>query len=303
MVTRSMLAGILEKVGADCRGEMSKAMDAASANIARNMEATIQEYDKVVERRFSTLESDVLAFKRRQEEQEEQLVQTKRQFAELVAAMAVAERVARDGPGPEFDRKIDEGVLRLNTSENVSKEALVEEAVKGLLEEAAIPPEAYKVEGGSLGRNFAVRFGGEPLLAARRVTKVMDLLRRSDGAWRRLEVCSPAGSSVPVFAGRDKNAKTIREESTSKRLARVVEAALAARRQGQEKLAVHHKKREGMVFVDWQRLAKVEATRFTEYTVRWNIELVEKLGLDKQQLLEALAAGGSPSSAGVTWSI
>lgn len=66
-----------------------------------------------------------------------------------------------------------------------------------------VPPEAIRIAGPELGRNFVVKIQGDVATAARRIDELVDALRDQSGHWRALDVQVKSGGMIRVYLGRD----------------------------------------------------------------------------------------------------
>ena len=120
----------------------------------------------------------------------------------------------------EWDTAPDPTVFKLNCRELLSED-MVLAALEGLFLEASLDIKAdAKLYGGetALSRYWTIAVAGEPGLAARRVSKILRLLRLPDRTWRPVMAKTAAGQQAQVFLGPDKSRKQQATEMAAKKL-------------------------------------------------------------------------------------
>ena len=120
-------------------------------------------------------------------------------------------------------------------------------------------------------------------MASRRAKKCLDLLHNADGSWKPLEIRGPTGRTVKRFASADKSDKQLAVEQASKKLSKAI-ANLHKDR------SVHCLKRQGVVTMDWKRLAKVDVNSYREVQIQWNTLVITEYNIDKAAVRTAFDA-------------
>ena len=179
--------------------------------------------------------------------------------------------------------------------EPVSRDA-VEAVAHGIASASAVDHQCLSVVGVALGKVFDVNVSGDLSVAARRVGKMLRIVRTS-ACFRDLEVKLPDGSrSVKIFIDNDKNRKMVRTEILTKKLGGILRSACPGH-------DVRVKKFDGIVEVDQYPLARVLVESASVYRVEWNLDKILALELDRDDVGRLLtnAASSSGAVANVSW--
>ena len=157
------------------------------------------------------------------------------------------------------------------------------------MEDARVGKDEFKVLGRDVAKGFTIAFKGTAGLAAQRVARAHKALKRDDGTWRQLESDGDGGEVVRLYAGKDKSPKTIRGEIFTNKLARILSIRFPQQvEQGKSKFFANRK--DARVMFDWTPLAKVVVKDRGTSEVQWNPELVTKIGIDKNEIMQLFEA-------------
>jgi hypothetical protein len=200
-----------------------------------------------------------------------------------------------------FDQQPNESIIRVNCKEHVDKEA-VEAAITPWLQDGNFRlGHECELRGSdtTLAKNWTLSFAGEAGTSARRVKKALDLLRGSDGTWRRLELTTPLGRVLPIFLSADKNRKRILTETYVKKLFNLVKPQIPM-----SKGALHMLKAEGLLAFRWKPLARVVVSPDSSFLIYWNPPVVAASGINKEQIVEAMESRtASVNADAVEWQL
>jgi len=109
---------------------------------------------------------------------------------------------------------------------------------------------------------------GEPGIGARRAKKSVQSLRNTDGSYHELHARAPDGESTRCYAGPDKKLRSILTEQSTKKLLAVLKDLYA-------QLSWFGLKRDGIVTVGWDKVAKIEIQAKDKCPgIRFNAEMV-----------------------------
>lgn len=139
-----------------------------------------------------------------------------------------------------------------------------------------------------------MRFAGEPRAAARRAAQLLASVRTDTGGWRPLHIDTAGGAQSRVYLGEDKCLAQIRLEMATKRLATIISTRLS----GGERVVPLRK--DGVVSVDWQKVARVTVYPEAPPTIAWNRALDGVVRFDRSEVARELAAALAPQ-ADVRW--
>ncbi|CAK0830590.1 unnamed protein product, partial [Prorocentrum cordatum] len=158
-------------------------------------------------------------------------------------------------PGSTFDREIDAGIIIVRGKLLVTATA-VADAIRGWMEDSNIAEDDWLVEGERTSKKYAIRITGTKALAARKVAQELVILRLhrppdgAGGVYRSFSATSTAGERSDLFVGPDKNACTIKCETSCKAVRRALEEAFPTRR-------FFTDKRKGDISSNWRSLIKI----------------------------------------------
>ena len=151
--------------------------------------------------------------------------------------------------------------------------------------------------GKGIRKKFPVCIEGST--APRLVEQFIDSLKDDDGKWIPVHMPDASGSVVRMYISKDKSPKQEKTEVLTGAMARIIRNALGERA---ETLDVFASKATGTVNIDWVPVASIELPTDRDVLLQWNIPELEKLGLDKAQLVQTFQAGGK-KTANVPWSL
>ena len=116
--------------------------------------------------------------------------------------------------------------------------------------------------------------------------QLLESMRNGPGKWKQIFAATPAGSTTQVFLGPDKSLKVQALEVTTKRFSAILAAEIgAAWAEG-----LYTMRSEGLVFFNWEPLAKVEVEEGGKVTVGWNPAVADLLRLNQANIVKALSA-------------
>lgn len=254
---RSALAGSIADFQSAI-GERMSGVERSQAMADERLATAVERID-AVEQRMD------LEYRNAQLAQNELVTRMARIEDEMALSRATAAGAGAPPPAPpEWDRALDPAVVRIST-EHVHPTADVEAFVQSLIDGADIAGCGVVMSGPPLGdRRFAVRFAGEPRAAARRAAQLLASVRTDTGGWRPLHIDTAGGAQSRVYLGEDKCLAQIRLEMATKRLATIISTRLS----GGERVVPLRK--DGVVSVDWQKVARVTVYREAPPTIAWN---------------------------------
>jgi hypothetical protein len=205
---------------------------------------------------------------------------------------------------PNWTRAPRQDVLTIGAAETISKDALFE-SVKEWLSTSPLdyPDEYWRLEGLKLGRNFELFFNGEfrsPESAYLKANKANLSLKSDSGIWEKLYAVGPNKNQVELFISKDQTPQLKREFTLSKRLLACIEKSFSGFVFSDKNIYIHRRLmciRHGNI-----DLAKIFADSFEVFTVKWNQEEVDALGLDKDALLASFHSKTGLAS-NRTWTI
>ncbi|CAK0879184.1 unnamed protein product, partial [Prorocentrum cordatum] len=185
-----------------------------------------------------------------------------------------------------FEREVDYSVIRFNAGKLVSK-AKVQEALQPCLEvDAGFAAGWWSIECRDvLSRVFAARVVEGEGLAARRAAKALSMLR-VDGQWRQFDIeARSGGGTTKLRASADKNPRTIKLEITGRKVKGLLTTFLG------NSYRLFFGRERGWLSVGWDPLLKLDVFEGrTPTEVKWKVATINKLGLDKDRLAEAISS-------------
>ena len=137
-----------------------------------------------------------------------------------------------------------------------------------------------------LAKYFSVYFTGPEEPALSKATRLLESMRTGPGKWRQIFAATPSGSTTQVFLGPDKSLKVQALEVTTKRFSAILAAEVGA----SWAEGLYTMRSEGLVFFNWEPLAKVEVEEGGKVTVGWNPAVADLLRLDQSGIVKALTA-------------
>jgi hypothetical protein len=252
------------------------------------LRTALSSYDDKISRRFAANEARIMVLEEANRKQQSAIDELHERVARVERDLGGLESASPEEQVDNlvFDRPLDLAVLRLNTNIDVALEE-VRRVAATLCAEASIDAKHVEFVGDASGRNFSLKFLGEPTLGARRAHKVQQLLRpTARGApWRVLEVPVPDGSSTTLYVSGDKNGKMVQCERHLKALAKILKTKY--------KFECMLNKKDGTLSHQLRPLAKVNAIKKGTSTVQWNLEVAGELGINRDEVardFEAAAA-------------
>ena len=192
-----------------------------------------------------------------------------------------------------FNRTPQTNVIKIRTNDLVNF-AVVEALAKKLLAEAEIEPSLYKFNGIKLGRLFDVTVSGDERTAARRTSKVLQLVRFSE-EWRGLEVLLPDSSrKANIYFDQDKSRAAIRKEILTKRLANLIKEV----KPNEDTRA---KRADGIVEINRCPIAKIVLLGPVDFRIEWNLNKIVEMDIDRAAMLSKPESGSPSSAEAVSW--
>ena len=279
---------------------LGTAMEAAKSmgnTVQEGFAKALRSYDQKTNERFTQVECNISSLQEGQARLARQHQELRDELAKVSKALVVAESAVPPAKVvlEEFDAAPDASILRISAGSLVAL-SVVQEVVTEAWTSVGMAAADAKVVGAPLGRNFVIKFGGEVGLASRRANKTFTGLRSLDGSWKKYSVSAPGGDAVELFIGKDKNEKTIKEETAARKLLRAFKRAHPDRN-------IFLVKRDSQITVDWVPVAQIRAT-VDETTVLWNYKGVDSTKVDdKNDIMAAFDAGGNGRDAIVEWCI
>ena len=274
-----------------------------------SIEVLIKDYDKFNNKRHQKNEAAIQSIqadqrasqgshdtlRRRQDTLEEQVADMRRTLELASTAPNGEEYRANDG----YERQPDPTIIRVNTAQMVSKDAVITMARPWLEPLSLRFQQAWSVSGGPqpLAKSWTIVFAGEPSLAERRVRKALAALRLPDGTYTDLYVLSPDQSSGRAYASADQNLKQLITAQATKKL-------LAVLKQRYPRLAWFPLKRDGICCIGWEKAVMVLPSPDRQVQIQFNPESEKKFSLDKDAIRAAFETAWAPALAPeVAWSI
>lgn len=154
-----------------------------------------------------------------------------------------------------------------------------------------------KAAGKGLSRQWTVEFTGPVATAARRAAKALQAQRTATGTWRRIDVLAPDGVYEQLYIAADASPQQLPVEQAGRRVAKT----LRDRFPGAARARLL--RREGVVAVDWHRLARITAPqRDSDVIIEWNGTALGHLGIAKEDARSAVQeTDPTRASANVEW--
>jgi len=199
-------------------------------------------------------------------------------------------------PNPAFDRDPDPTKLKVNGQDSFAKEKLAA-VVASLLEEDGKSPAIASIVGSNVGRKFFVQFSGAGQIASENAARFLKFLKNGDGTWKEISVQVPGSDSRSqrLYFGPDISPRQERIEQLTKKLAGIIKSKV------KDPKTVFARKREGVVTLDFEPLASILVPSPNECSLRWNTDLLQSTGFDKEDLAQQFKAK-SRSAADIRWS-
>ena len=172
-----------------------------------------------------------------------------------------------------------------------SREALTP-IVEQFCERANTKPEDVTILGKGVRRRFVLQFKSPS-----EASQLLGSLQKEDGSWESLHVLSPTQSQVRLFFASDKSAKQEKLEILTGAMARVFRTALEL---APDSDRVFARKQQGLVNVDWTPVCSLELPSENDIVFLWNAPEVERLKLDKNELVRLFEQGAKGRK--VQWS-
>ncbi|CAK0879882.1 unnamed protein product [Prorocentrum cordatum] len=177
-----------------------------------------------------------------------------------------------------WDRATDAAVVAVFAKTALSKPA-VEQALAPLVAEAQLNDHVV-LEGDAVSQRFLLRCKGAAALAARRVNKLLQLMRVGQGQWREIHAAAPTGAQVLLNLGKDRNRRQVSHELALKRIKQGIEGLLPHK--------LFMEKDAAALSLQWTQLLRVQIEPpSAQPQVLWNMACIRKLNLDKVALAEA----------------
>ena len=287
MCIRDSTQTLLEKVETGNQGMANE--------IRGSLFNTLREVDQANQKRFSVCESRIAALEARMDAEDRAKPSREAEVDHLRRGLAIASAPV---PPPilaagDFDRDIDPCIVRIRTSEVVSKDSAFE-GVQSLIAGLRLDdPNSVQIEGKVVGKSFALRFSGAPGLAGSRVRKFLGM-QKSDGEWQHYTAKTPSGAEARIFLDIDKNQKTTRTELIARKSCRTLKETYPAH-------SFFLKKADSTVCVNWVPLLRVQVESPQVHKLEWNPQLVEELGIDRSKVAKKVEKDIEDPHAGIQW--
>lgn len=282
-----LVAGVTQRVEASTR--------AAGEQYMADTKTLLRRYDERVQAQFEEQGDRIALLDTSQQRMAEDFAAMQARVEACERALALAEQeVAAPPTGDNWDRETDPTILVVGCAAHVAKDA-VAPVLHEWLSEADIKRDHYHIEGALLAKRFVVRMHGDKKLASRRASKAHMSLR-TGGEWRRMSVASPAGDDIALYVGIDKNGKQQATERQGKILRQAVQEVVGG--------DPHLLRRDGVVTINWQPLARVEPRQHQPARVLFQGPLVQQMGVDREAIRAAFERlAGAPTAAQAAWSL
>ena len=273
--------------------------------IKQDLQATVhhllQQYDANIQAQFRAQQADIAKLY-------ELVAQLKDDKSKVWREVSHLSQTVESSPCPaaakefrqaqQFDALPNECIIVVTCKSFIDRVSLLDGIAQWMADAALQPEQDYDIPGGdtNLAKRWVITFGGDHGLQARRARKCLNLLKGSDGIWRRLKAISPLGEAVDLFLSADKSKKRIATEVLTKRLHGLIQDQL-----GQPTRALHMLKPEGLVTYQWKPLAKVTANADGSAVCQWNPVVADKLQIDRVCITDAMENRRTVSTDGVEW--
>lgn len=182
------------------------------------------------------------------------------------------------GPLDSWDKVPDATILRLNTADAVTVEAITK-CIGALITAMDIKDLKFKVRAPNakvLATRWIVDFP-DSSPAGDGAAKVLTGIRAPDG-WRHLVCATPSSGTTNVYIGPDKNIRQIRQEVSAKALCKLLGSMYPAQN-------FVHRKSDGSISCDYRRMARVVVSPDTS-VLEFNLPVLGELGFpfDKEEV-------------------
>ncbi len=265
------------------REELLSAVASNAEKVNGAMAKAFKGIESRMDKRFEGVAVEIAAVKDAQTKTDLDQKKMWERIGALQAALEVCEKDTnlKQQPTDDFDRQIDATIIRIHSQELVTLEE-IKKTVESWAAEVAVSDFTTTVTGGaaSPAQRFTVSLGGVPATAAKRATKLLGTLRKSDGTWRRMQCASPNGRQVDLFIGPDKSPKQVRTEILGKQLVQAI-------KETHPQLPIHLLRRDGVVKTNWTSFVKVEPSSHDVAVLRWDERVVAEKGIRKEDIAEA----------------
>ena len=187
----------------------------------------------------------------------------------------------------KFDRPPNLEILRISTRKAVTNAAISDAIAPWLSEHVGINAEEWKVVAGNPpGKGFYVHFLQVPHVNARYVDSAMSKLKDDAGTWREFMAKAPDASNNKLRVEKDENPRA----RTQRRMAAVMLKTLLDDNKELENVHIRRNPRKCMVsiFAGDLGVCTMEPTsaEVAKEFFLWNPEAIDKLVLDKEELLD-----------------
>ena len=267
-----------------------------SANCSNEIKATVKQLHKIVIDRINLVENKITTHASLLETLGASVKALQQENDVIKKRLGLAES-SKDAAPPlsdDWERPARGNILTIGTSLHVPKEIL-----RGTIKEWLAPREFaegdWRLDGPAHGRNFTLVFNGLPFFANKNALQSNLSLRDSKGVWKQLQTQDAEGEMADIYISKDQMPKHKRETVLGKRLLKALEKDFGENRglvfQRNSRTIAH----KGKV------LAKVVANTYEDISVHWVMDLVDKLKINKDEVLEQFNSrvGSAPN---VTWS-
>jgi hypothetical protein len=221
----AVMAAVQASLPAACMAVGTQIQNAVTGQLApihsqlAQQKKKAEEQDKridVHDRRFSAVDAKLEGLVNDNRELRDRLDNVNRKIE-----LDSAKPLVRDGAGFGGTRDPDEydrSIIRVHAHALVGLEAVQAQANE-LAAEAGLRSDQYTVRGGTVAKNFRLEFNGTADVAARRVSKFLQILRTKDGDWRQLEVDRPNNHGKErIYYGADRSDNSAKKSTRTKQL-------------------------------------------------------------------------------------
>jgi hypothetical protein len=276
---------LLFKTSTDLKESFAGRMDACEATLAAHSNSLSNHEQQLVDalKRLTILEGNA-----------DQIRQDAEQLSTRVARAEV--QPPKAVPNAAFDRDPDPTKIKVNGPESFAKEELAA-VVSSLLEQDGKSPDTASIVGSNVSRKFSVQFAGAGQIASGCAQRFLQFLKNGDGTYKQIDVKvpGPGNKSQQIYFGPDSSLRQERIEMLTRKLAKIIKTKV------DDPKTVFARKRDGVVTLDFVPLASILVPSPNEHSLRWNTELLQTSGLNKEDIIQQFKAGNK-SADGVKWS-
>ncbi|CAK0791982.1 unnamed protein product, partial [Prorocentrum cordatum] len=285
----SSVEASLQSMEARLQASLQAAVASASSSMSKAFQTALVEMAQQNDGRFQAMEDRIAPI----EEKMVQVDQMQREIQKLKEELVVLNAgVPAELSGGSWDRATDTAVVTVFAKTALSKPA-VEQALAPLVAEAQLNDHVV-LEGDAVSQRFLLRCKGAAALAARRVNKLLQLMRVGQGQWREIRAAAPTGAQVLLNLGKDRNRRQVSHELALKRIKQGIEGLLPHK--------LFMEKDAAALSLQWTQLLRVQIESPSACPqVLWNMACIRKFNLDKVALAEAAERVLQPEAQFASW--